>query len=412
MSDTYTFYKNIKNSYKKNLPELFGLWNKYYPDFVYEKKYEHIKNEIPVFTLHSVEYDKFNEQLQFLSKNGYQTLTADHLFECVIGSKEIPDRAIVLTFDDGCESIWRVAYPLLKKYGYHAVSFIIPGLIIENISYYPNLEDLWNGLAKAEDVSGRIGNRDPLCTWAEIQRMHESGVIDFQSHTMYHSLIFTSPVIDDFMNPSFECYMKNFNVPLFQDAGIDNIERNADLGMLIYKNEPRFSDKLRYFDDEELRKKCVDYVRINGGESYFKKKNWRKGLLGIVGEYRNKYGELGHYESEEEQKEILYKDLCESKQTIEEKLSGKIVNHICYPWWVGSDLSIKISKKAGYLTNFWGMVPERRSRNRIGDDPYRVSRLLGDEFIFRLPGVGRKSLLEIIEKKITLNYKGFIKKLF
>jgi hypothetical protein len=56
------------------------------------------------------------------------------------------------------------------------------------------------------------------------------------------------------------------------------------------------------------------------------------------------------------------------------------------------------------------MMPERRTTNRVGDDPYKISRLLGDEFIFRLPGEGRKSLPEVIEDKFLLNYKGFMKK--
>jgi len=384
-----TFRNKIKNTYRKNVPELLAILKKYYPDFVYDANPENLKDEIPVFTLHAVETERFHGQLQFLSKNGYRTLTSDQLLEGITGSGNVPGRAVVLTFDDGCESVWTVAYPLLKEFGYNAVSFIVPGLI---------------------DAPDSMGSRDPLCTWAQIQEMHESGIVDFQSHTMYHSLIFTSPVIDDFMNPSFDRYMKNFNVPLFREAGIDNISRNADPGMPIFKNDPRFSDRLRYFDDEELRRRCIDHVKNNGGTKFFRNRNWRSKMLDIVEGYRKNHGETGHYETEEERKGVLYEDLLESKEKIEEKLRGKVVHHLCYPWWIGSDLSMELSKKAGYRTNFLGMMPERRTTNKVGDDPYRISRLLGDEFIFRLPGEGRKSLPEVIEDKFLLNYKGFMKK--
>lgn len=384
-----TFRNKIKNTYRKNVPELLAILKKYYPDFVYDANPENLKDEIPVFTLHAVETERFHGQLRFLSKNGYRTLTCDQFFECITGSKNIPERAVVLTFDDGCESVWRVAYPLLKEFGHKAISFIIPGLI---------------------DVPDGVGGRDPLCTWAQILEMHESGIIDFQSHTMYHSLIFTSPVIDDFMSPSFECYMKNFNVPVFRKDGIDDISRSADPGMPIYKSEPRFSDRLRYFDDEELRRRCIDHVKTNGGPRFFNKYRWRNELLDIVNEYRKTHGESSRYETEEEREGVLYKDLLESKEKIEKKLKGKVVNHLCYPWWIGSDLSMELSKKAGYKTNFLGMIPERRTTNKIGDDPYRIGRLLGDEFIFRLPGEGRKSLPEVIEDKFLLNFKGFMKK--
>jgi hypothetical protein len=73
---------------------------------------------------------------------------------------------------------------------------------------------------------------------------------------------------------------------------------------------------------------------------------------------------------------------------------------------------MELSKKAGYLTNFWGIDKERRTRNRVGDDPYKISRFLSDEYIFRLPGEGRKTLRKIMEEKFLHNYNGFIKKVF
>jgi hypothetical protein len=77
----------------------------------------------------------------------------------------------------------------------------------------------------------------------------------------------------------------------------------------------------------------------------------------------------------------------------------------------GSPLSIELSKKARYLTNFWGIDEKRRTTNRVGDDPYRTCRFLGDDYLFRLPGDGRKPLRKILEEKLFMNYKGFINKL-
>lgn len=406
-----TVYKKLYKSYTKNLPEYLAFRNKYYPDFVYERNPKTLQNEIPIFTLHSVEMDRFEKQLQFLSRNGYQTLTADHFYECLIGIKPVPERAIVLTFDDGWKSTWTVAYPLLKKYSFQAVCFIIPGLIKEDNLYYPNLDDYWAGKATLDKIIDRKRTVDLLCTWQEISLMHENRTVDFQSHTMYHILIFTSPVIEDFIHPSFDFHHKKFNVPILKNNGTENITREVEYGVPIYENQPRFSNKRRYFDDVNIRNICVEYVNNQGGGIFFKKSNWRKILTGFVDEYRRKYGDTGYFESEEEQREYLYKDLKESKRTIEKKIEGKTVNHLCYPWWVGCDLSIELSKKAGYLTNFWGIDKESRTRNRVGDDPYRVSRLLSDDYIFRLPGEGRKPLRKIMEEKFSLHYIEFLKRL-
>jgi peptidoglycan/xylan/chitin deacetylase (PgdA/CDA1 family) len=404
-----TAYRKIYKGYSKNLPEYLAFRYKHYPEFVYDQRPKPIKNEIPVFTLHSVEPGRFEEQLEYLTRNGYQTVDADQLYEFITGIKPVPERTIVLTFDDGWRNLWEVVYPLLKKYRYKAVSFIIPGLIKETKAYYPNLEDCWEGKAKPDAIGKPDKSIDPLCTWQEIKTMHESKTIDFQSHTMYHSLIFTSPEIEDFVHPSFDFYKMNFNVPIFLDNNIENISREAELGMPIYVNAPRFSGMKRYYDDVGVRKSCIEYVEHNGGSGFFKKPFWRKTLKDAVSEYRKKHGTTGYFEGEQEQEENLYTDLLGSKKTIEGKLPRKIVSHLGYPWWVGSDLSIAISKKAGYRTNFWGVIEERRTTNRAGDDPYRIGRLLGDECIFRLPGEGRKPLRKIMEDKFMIYYKGFMR---
>jgi len=67
-----------------------------------------VKDEIPVFTLHSVEPTRFEEQLAIFIKNGYQTADADRLYEFIAGTKPIPERTIVLTFDDGWRNLWEL----------------------------------------------------------------------------------------------------------------------------------------------------------------------------------------------------------------------------------------------------------------------------------------------------------------
>ena len=122
-------YRKISKGYSKNIPEYLAFRYKRYPEFVYDQRPKPLKNEIPVFTLHSVEPAQFEEQLEYLSKNEYQTTDADHLYEFIAGIKPVPEQTIVLTFDDGWRNLWDVVYPLLKKYKFQAVSFIIPGLI-------------------------------------------------------------------------------------------------------------------------------------------------------------------------------------------------------------------------------------------------------------------------------------------
>ena len=390
MVDIRSIYMKLKESYSKNIPELVALKSKLYPEFVFQWNPKTLKNEIPVFTLHSVETDRFEEQANFLHCNGYQTLTADEFYECLMGNKPIPEKAVLLTFDDGWKSLRTVAFPILKRYGLRAVCFINPGLI-------------------DQEGEGR-SDRELLCNWHEIKEMHEAGVMDFQSHSMYHHLIFVSSTIEDFRYPSYSYYPNNLNVPLFRMNGKENISRCTELGTPIYKYASRFSGKRRYFDDENLRNQCIEYVKSNGGEHFFRNNSWRRKLMKLIQDYRKRHGVTGYFESEEELRRNLYNDLLGSRLAIEGKLPGKTVNHFCCPFWEGCDLVVDISKEAGYLSNFWGILPGRRT-NRTGADPYRTVRMLSDDYLFRLPGRGRKKLLNILEERFSGYYRGFFNRL-
>ncbi|RKY92690.1 polysaccharide deacetylase [candidate division KSB1 bacterium] len=400
----------LKWSYRKNTPDIEALIRRGYPDFVFDSTPKSLKNEIPVFVFHSVKAEKLEEQLEFLYKNGYQTLSADEFYEVITCSKPVLEQVVLLTFDDGRGSLWTVAYPLLKKYGFQAVSFIIPGCIDEDTNCSPNLEDVWAGRISLHQIENRDFGSNPLCNWEEIRQMHASGIIDFQSHTMYHSLIFTSQRVVDFINPAFDFYLfSNINVPVFTVNGMDNVKREAEWGTPIYDSEPRMSPRRRYFDDEELRNRCIEYVKERGGADFFNTPGWRKELYKYFRKTRNQLSSKGYFETAEHQREAIFKDLYDSKILIEKKLPGKTVNHLCYPWFIGSGLAVEMSKKAGYLSNFWGIMFGRRS-TRLEHNPYRIIRL-EDKYLLRLPGTGRRSLREILGEKFLENYPKLVKNL-
>jgi hypothetical protein len=62
-----------------------------------------------------------------------------------------------------------------------------------------------------------------------------------------------------------------------------------------------------------------------------------------------------------------------------------------------------MAKKAGYLSAFCAYIPDKPI-NKSGGDPCKIVRLK-DDYIFRLPGKGRKSLLEIFLRKFRRRLK-------
>ena len=66
--------------------------------------------------------NKFEAQLKFLKENGFETLTFHDLLQNNINDW---NKKIVLTFDDGYEDNYTILFPLLKKYGFKAVIFLV-----------------------------------------------------------------------------------------------------------------------------------------------------------------------------------------------------------------------------------------------------------------------------------------------
>ena len=67
----------------------------------------------------------FEEQLKYLSENDYYYPTWEEVADFVDGKIDLPDKSVVLTMDDGDESVFEFALPLLEKYNVIATAFII-----------------------------------------------------------------------------------------------------------------------------------------------------------------------------------------------------------------------------------------------------------------------------------------------
>jgi peptidoglycan/xylan/chitin deacetylase (PgdA/CDA1 family) len=119
---------------------------------------------VPIFCYHVVEPAGFEADLRFLRDNGYAALDASAMVGHLDGSAPAPPRSVMLTFDDGPRNFHDVVFPLLRRYSTRAVAFVAPGL-------------------HAEHAEPAQGEARPM-TWDEIRRIHDSGLVEFQSHTL------------------------------------------------------------------------------------------------------------------------------------------------------------------------------------------------------------------------------------
>jgi len=100
---------------------------------------------IPVLAYHKIKpYDKndeattlemfdttFKEQMDYLKKKGFTTLTLDEFYQWYTGEIEVPKKSVVITLDDGYYGTYYYAYPIIKENGQAATVFTIGHLINE-----------------------------------------------------------------------------------------------------------------------------------------------------------------------------------------------------------------------------------------------------------------------------------------
>ena len=60
--------------------------------------------------------DDFESDLRYLQENGYTTVVMQDVIDYVIDGRPLPEKPIVLTFDDGHYNNYVYAFPLLKAY--------------------------------------------------------------------------------------------------------------------------------------------------------------------------------------------------------------------------------------------------------------------------------------------------------
>lgn len=72
----------------------------------------------------AVPADAFAAQLSYLDSEGFETLTASAVASALVDGAQLPDRAVVITFDDGFADLYERVLPLLDRYHFTATAYV------------------------------------------------------------------------------------------------------------------------------------------------------------------------------------------------------------------------------------------------------------------------------------------------
>jgi peptidoglycan/xylan/chitin deacetylase (PgdA/CDA1 family) len=73
--------------------------------------------------------DDFRQQMNYLDVQGFHPITLSDLRAYLNGGRLLPDRPVVLTFDDGYSDLYTEAFPVLKQHHFKAVAYIVSGFV-------------------------------------------------------------------------------------------------------------------------------------------------------------------------------------------------------------------------------------------------------------------------------------------
>ncbi|MFA5487865.1 MAG: poly-beta-1,6-N-acetyl-D-glucosamine N-deacetylase PgaB [Candidimonas sp.] len=132
--------------------------------------YHEVEDRDPDQTFVSVSTDHLIEQLAWLYENGYKPVSVDQILAAGRGKADLPDKAVLLTFDDGYRSFYTRVLPLLRAYQWPAVLAPV-GSWLDT----PATEKVRFGDVDAE--------RERFLTWEQVREIAASGLVEIGAHT-------------------------------------------------------------------------------------------------------------------------------------------------------------------------------------------------------------------------------------
>ena len=133
--------------------------------------------EVPIIMYHALEDTpdnkweitaaEFESDLKYLAENNFSPVVMQDLIDFVHSGKRLPEKPIVLSFDDGRMPTMDIILPMLEKYD----AKITMSIIGRETDHYTEI-----------DKQGKI-SRHPHMTWGQVADAHKSGRVEIQSHT-------------------------------------------------------------------------------------------------------------------------------------------------------------------------------------------------------------------------------------
>ncbi|MFH1153253.1 MAG: polysaccharide deacetylase family protein [Pseudomonadota bacterium] len=197
--------------------------------------------------------DDFDNQMRYLKDNAYRVISSGELQGFLDYKRQIPKKAVIISIDDGYRSIYDVAYPILKKYGFTATLFVYTnyiGLSSKALS--------WEDLRFLKKEGFTIGSHS--VSHSDLTRSRENETDSEKAARLWMEVMESKRIIDRELGQDTFCFSFPFGrsdervMTMVKEAGY-TMAFSVDRG-----TNPFFSNPLDLHRDMILKRDMVSFI--------------------------------------------------------------------------------------------------------------------------------------------------------
>ena len=182
----------------------------------------------------------FSAQLDYLKENGYNTITTLEYMKAKRGKLKLPEKPIILTFDDGYEDNYSTMLPILEAHNMKAVVYVITNEI--GNPGYLTVEELRDMQNLGIEIGSHTANHRPIIDITRSELLHEIRASKYFLEWNGINTVFSFSYPNGIHSDEIVKILKdnNYLTAVTGDAGLNNFKTNPYLLQRVNIPQPTF----------------------------------------------------------------------------------------------------------------------------------------------------------------------------
>ena len=182
----------------------------------------------------------FAEQLDYLASEGYTTITPQDYARARKGKQTLPEKPVILSFDDGYEDNHRVVLPMLEEHGMKAVFYVVTNDI--GLPGYMTWDNLFDMERRGMEIGSHTANHIPLTTLPPEKQREELRLsklmLEWKGLKTIYSFSYPTGAYDEGIVTMLA--EEDYLTAVTGEAGLNNVETNPYLLHRVNIPPPHF----------------------------------------------------------------------------------------------------------------------------------------------------------------------------